>query len=561
MDDQLLTAIDYNQKSGYNMMMVWDLGRRCNYDCTYCTLYMHNSWSQHAKMEELKNTMKQIHEYYQLQKTFHKVKFDATISFTGGEPTVNPSFFEFVEWIKSVYGNQYRLSMTTNGTWGGDTSHKILKNFNMITVSYHTEAHPSLKKRVVENIIELKKIGQRFKVNVMMHANDQYFKECIDLMENVLTPLEIAFIPRIIGDKGLKETSKQEVDRKKKKVITRNQTHTYTQEQAEYILSYWNKKNKELRENGSYSDIITKLDPEESVKGFFDRLMSAPILEIEEIPTEFLEKKRIQNYEKFSQFLDKQTEKNPFNNGDDQDELIEMFLDQENMIEAKKVEVNASNMFFSEDQTDYIDNTDLVEPSYSPIKPFEEDIQHTKTNQDPLNIIKDTEDYVKSKSNDGKIVGRSLGRMCCGGRDISCQTVNSMKQDWEEVKFVTNTNFQGWKCMINWFFLHIEQEKDIIYHHQTCRHSLNSLPEPICKVSEFKEYTDSLRKIMMEKGEIPFITCQKDICGCGMCVPKAKDPAVAKELFDKYVDLKPIEPSYKQNKRLRDHMMIMREYK
>lgn len=559
MTEQLLTAIDYNQQSGYNMMIVWDLGRRCNYDCTYCTLYMHNSWSEHAKMEELKDTMRNIHEYYSIYKTFHKFKFDCTISFTGGEPTVNPSYFKFVEWIRENYGNQYRLSMTTNGTWNLDTADKILKNFNMITISYHTEAHPTLKKKVVENILHLHKIGQRFKVNVMMHADDQYFNECVDLMENVLTPMGIPFIPRIIGDKGVKETQKQEVDRKKNKVITRNQTHTYTPEQAEYILMYWNKKNQELKDKHAFSDIKTNLDPEESVSGFFDRMSKSKQIEIEEIPFAFMESKRteINDWNNFSKWMDNKK----LDETHHPDEILELYK-REQMIEEKKVETNASNMFINETDSDWLDNTDLVEPTNPVVLPFKEGIDSVKSNQDPLNIVKDITDYKKSEKGDGKIVGRSLGRMCCGGRDISCQNVNSMPEQWDEVKFVTDTRFTGWKCMINWFFLHIEQEKDIIYHHQTCRHSLNSVEEPIGKVSKFKEMNDKLRESMFGNMEIPFITCQRPICGCGMCVPKAKDPAVAKQLFNKYVkSLEPIEPTYKQNKHLRDHMMKMREYK
>ena len=38
----------------------------------------------------------------------------------------------------------------------------------MITVSRHTEAHFSLKQKIVKNILNLQNIDQRFKANVMM---------------------------------------------------------------------------------------------------------------------------------------------------------------------------------------------------------------------------------------------------------------------------------------------------------------------------------------------------------------------------------------------------------
>ena len=95
MNDQLLTAIDYNETSGCNMMIVWDLERRDNHSCAYSTLYLHNSWSSQSKMEELEATMKHIEEYYSVYKSFHNMKMDCTI---GGKPTVNSNFFKFVQY-------------------------------------------------------------------------------------------------------------------------------------------------------------------------------------------------------------------------------------------------------------------------------------------------------------------------------------------------------------------------------------------------------------------------------------------------------------------------------
>jgi len=54
MSEQLLDTIDVVDDNIH--MIVWDLGRRCNFDCTYCTTYMHNNWSPHASLEKLKET-------------------------------------------------------------------------------------------------------------------------------------------------------------------------------------------------------------------------------------------------------------------------------------------------------------------------------------------------------------------------------------------------------------------------------------------------------------------------------------------------------------------------
>jgi hypothetical protein len=64
--------------------------------------------------------------------------------------------------------------------------------------------------------------------------------------------------------------------------------------------------------------------------------------------------------------------------------------------------------------------------------------------------------------------------------------------------------------------------------------------------------------------EIPFITCPHDICGCGLCVPKAKDEETAKKLFRKYIKpaVEPImEPILIGDDYLQKHMKEMRDYK
>jgi organic radical activating enzyme len=493
---------------------------------------MHNSWSAHAEMEELKKTMKYIDEYYSVYKSFHKIDMACTISFTGGEPTVNPYFFDFVKWIHETYPKKYRLSMTTNATWPMNTGEKILKLFNMITVSYHTEAHPTLKEKVVKNILSLQDIGQRFKVNVMMHANEQYFNECVDLMENVLAPRNIGFIPRIIGER-LEEQKKEEVDLKKQKAIMRSKVHAYSPDQAAYITMYWNKKNLELTDHAFSNIKTTGLSVEESVQGFFDRLLKSKEVEVESV----------------EEYLSKETPE------------VQKEIKQ---LEQKQAEVIAKKTYTLIDNTNKPAKTSIEEANFDFNEKLQKIRESRKNFEDPLNIVKPVETLKKSKFEEGKVVGRSIGRMCCGGRDISCQTVHSDKDQWDEIKFAKNTNFKGWKCMINWFFLHIEQEKDIVFHHQTCRTSLNSVEEPIGKVSEFPKIISKLKDNLYGNMEIPYITCPHDLCGCGMCVPKAKDEETAKKLFHKYVKtaVEPImEPILVGDSDLQKHMKEMRDYK
>ena len=40
-------------KTGNVFQVTWDLGRRCNYDCTYCPVTRHDNFSPHATLDEL----------------------------------------------------------------------------------------------------------------------------------------------------------------------------------------------------------------------------------------------------------------------------------------------------------------------------------------------------------------------------------------------------------------------------------------------------------------------------------------------------------------------------
>ena len=46
--------------------IIWDLGRRCTYACTYCEPHHSNKTSPMASLESLKNTLDGVAEYHNL---------------------------------------------------------------------------------------------------------------------------------------------------------------------------------------------------------------------------------------------------------------------------------------------------------------------------------------------------------------------------------------------------------------------------------------------------------------------------------------------------------------
>lgn len=207
-------------------LITWDLGRRCNFDCSYCPAHRHDNFSPHASLNELKNAVDFLFDYASTIFS-HRFNKDLHISFTGGEPTVNPNFIEFVKYIKqqSVQHNykfKTYLDLTTNGAMSKKICDAVIENFDYVTVSYHCEAHENLKQQVMQRINDFQDSNINIKVNVMFHA--KHFDECRELC-NTLKQNKIKFIPRMIGEDPDSNTS---------------QAHLYTQDQKDWFKEHWN---------------------------------------------------------------------------------------------------------------------------------------------------------------------------------------------------------------------------------------------------------------------------------------------------------------------------------
>lgn len=224
------TAITF--KNLERFMVTWDIGRRCNYDCTYCEASRHNNYSKHHSYEDLVSTFEFVKHYTSIYNNKHEDVTGTNISFTGGEPTVNPAFWKLAEYIKNTEPN-IGLSLTTNGAWSPKNTSKISDIFNSVTISYHAEADNKLKKQVKENIKLLSKTNVWVQVNVMMHID--FFDECVDLC-NELKDLGIKYTPRPIGDGNIERSGWfKDTDG-----TMRRTSHSYTKNQQEWYSNHLN---------------------------------------------------------------------------------------------------------------------------------------------------------------------------------------------------------------------------------------------------------------------------------------------------------------------------------
>jgi MoaA/NifB/PqqE/SkfB family radical SAM enzyme len=133
----------------------WNLGKRCNYDCSYCPDSIHDNYSPHTPIDILERTVDRL---CALGKPLR-------ISLTGGEPAVHPDIEDLFDYFKRK--DVFWVNLTTNGTrpakWYLDNE----MFFNHLVFSLHFEHD---WQRILRTINEFYDATERdFFVNVMAH--------------------------------------------------------------------------------------------------------------------------------------------------------------------------------------------------------------------------------------------------------------------------------------------------------------------------------------------------------------------------------------------------------
>jgi len=135
----------------------WNLGKRCNYDCTYCPSSIHDNHSPHTDINILESTVDQL----------CKLDKPLRISLTGGEPCVHPDIEDLLDYMKRK--NVFWINLTTNGTRGYRWYLDNEMFFNHLVCSLHFEHEYT---RIVDTILKYYDETEKdFFVNVMAHHN------------------------------------------------------------------------------------------------------------------------------------------------------------------------------------------------------------------------------------------------------------------------------------------------------------------------------------------------------------------------------------------------------
>ena len=108
--------------------VVWNIGRRCNYSCSYCHPNVHN------KTEDFKSADQFINASQKILDKFSKAS-KTRFYFAGGEPTLYPEFNRF---LKFLVEHGHEVSVVSNGSHRLETYAEILE-LGHLTLSIHFE--------------------------------------------------------------------------------------------------------------------------------------------------------------------------------------------------------------------------------------------------------------------------------------------------------------------------------------------------------------------------------------------------------------------------------------
>lgn len=106
----------------------WEIGRRCNFDCSYCWSWIHNNTEAHKTLDELMTATRNI------EQNFTK---GATVNFiiSGGEPTANK---DFLPWLRYLNSCGHHISLHSNGSRKPEYYEEIIQ-YGDLNLSVHFE--------------------------------------------------------------------------------------------------------------------------------------------------------------------------------------------------------------------------------------------------------------------------------------------------------------------------------------------------------------------------------------------------------------------------------------
>ncbi len=162
----------------------WELGRRCNYDCSYCWPWIHNKTDRHKTLAELMAATRNIEE------KFTKGE-EVNFIISGGEPTVNK---DFLDWLRYLNACGHHVSLHSNGSRTPDYYREIV-HYGDLNLSVHFEFYNREKfVQVVSAIVD-----EKVKNGAIGHLEVKFMMAPHNREETLLVEEALKAIPNFVN--------------------------------------------------------------------------------------------------------------------------------------------------------------------------------------------------------------------------------------------------------------------------------------------------------------------------------------------------------------------------
>ena len=157
----------------------WNLGKRCNYDCSYCSPAIHDWTSPHHSIDSIKDFVDQINNWVRSQnKTFN-------MGITGGEPFVHPNIIEILKITHDASEFAEQIVITTNGSMPLELYQKSFEYLTHLTISLHLERSDTETQATLDKVILLHQQFPDKWINVQVMC----LPGKLEFVENTIMPL------------------------------------------------------------------------------------------------------------------------------------------------------------------------------------------------------------------------------------------------------------------------------------------------------------------------------------------------------------------------------------
>lgn len=140
-----LVALEYKHSKPNFMTVDWYIGKRCNWDCSYCSDFIHDTFSAHIPFNQMKIFVDRIIARYGVGIQW---------SMVGGEPTINPDFLTLLQYMQD---KKDHISVCTNGSRSLKYLTDMFALVDNITLSLHFEYVASKLDEYTDKLIALEK--------------------------------------------------------------------------------------------------------------------------------------------------------------------------------------------------------------------------------------------------------------------------------------------------------------------------------------------------------------------------------------------------------------------